>query len=127
MSKMIPVYLSVTTASDGTGSATSESVYNGELKMVQWIDGTFDDGVDGTFSVTNTDAGVDYTALTLTNANNDAIYLPRYPTVDEAGAGITYDGTREVHACILIVGKIKLTIAQGGNAKTGGAVVFVEC
>ena len=119
--------LTVTTDGSGDGTATTTRAYNGTLYAVQWIDGTFADGVDGTFTVTGNDAGVATTLLTLTNANDDAIYYPRATADDLTGADSTYDGTRVVYSVEPpIVGKVLLTVAQGGAAKVGGAVLFIR-
>lgn len=121
------VELTATTDESGDATTTTTRVFNGVLVAVQWIDGDLADGVDATFSVTSTDAGVDYTILTLTNADNDAMYYPRAQVQDLAGAGITYDGTNETHGVkVPIVGKVKMVIASGGDTKTGGAVLFIE-
>lgn len=127
MSEYLPVRLIGTTDSSGDLTLTSENTYNGELVMVQWVDGDLVDGVDAVLSVTKTDSGVDYTLLTLTNANNDALYHTRAILTDQAGATITYDGTNEVYGCIPVVGQLKLVISSGGDTKTGGAIVFLEC
>jgi hypothetical protein len=122
-----PVKLIGTTDGSGDATVTSESTYNGLLHSVQWIDGDLADGVDAVLSVVNTDAGVDFTLLTLTNANSDAMYHPRHQIDTEAGAGVTYDGTNEVYEMAPIVGKLKLVISAGGDTKTGGAVVYIKC
>lgn len=127
MSEFTPVKMLVTT--DGSGDATvySAATYNGELCAVQWIDGDLVDGVDAVLSVTNTDAGVDYTLLTLTNANSDAFYLPRAATVDATGTASLYAaGGTAVNGKMPVVGKLKLVVSSGGDTKTGGLVVFLE-
>ena len=122
------VKLTATTDGSGDATVTTDRVLNGELYAVQWIDGDFADGVDAVISVTSNDAAVDYTVLTLTNANDDAMYYPRAQVQDLAGAGITYDGTNETHGVkVPIVGKVKLVVSSGGDTKTGGAVLFIEC
>lgn len=124
----LPVKLTGTTDASGDLTVTSTASYNGELCAVQWIDGDLADGVGAVLSVTNTDAGVDYTLLTLTAANNDAFYLPRAATVDAAGAASLYaSGGEAVNDKMPVVGKLKLVVSSGGNAKTGGCVVFLEC
>lgn len=122
-----PVKLTGTTDASGDLTVTSEASYNGLLHSVQWIDGDLADGVDAVLSVTNTDAGVDFTVLTLTNANADAMYHPRHQIDTEAGAGVTYDGTNEVYEMVPVVGKLKLVVSSGGDTKTGGVVVYLEC
>lgn len=121
------IKITATTDASGDATAYSEASYNGELYAVQWIDGDFADGVDAVLSVANTDAAVDLTLLTLTNANNDAMYYPRHQIHDAAGAGVTYDGTNEVYGKAPVVGKLKLVVSSGGNTKTGGVVVYLEC
>jgi len=126
MTMFFTEYLQVTTDGSGDGTAVSRPL-NGTLYMVQWVDGDFADGVDGTFTVGSNDAGVAYTVLTLTNANSDALYFPRATADDLAGADSTYDGTRVVYGVEPpIVGKVTLTVAQGGATKTGGAVLFIR-
>jgi len=122
-----PVKLTGTTDSSGDLTVTSEASYNGLLHSVQWIDGDLADGVDAVLSVTDTDSGVDFTLLTLTDANSDAMYHPRHQIDTEAGAGVTYDGTNEVYEMVPVVGTLKLVISSGGDTKTGGAVVYLKC
>jgi hypothetical protein len=122
-----PVKLTGTTDSSGDLTLTSEGTYNGVLHSVQWIDGDLVDGVDAVLSVVNTDAGIDFTLLTLTNANSDALHLVRHQVSDATGAGVTYDGTNEVYEMPPVVGKLKLVVSSGGDTKTGGAVVYVKC
>ena len=116
------IRLNVTTAADGSGTATAASPVTGYLKMVDWIDGDFDNGVDAVLSVTGTASGTDHTLLTLTNADNDAVYYPRRVVDTTAGAAAT-----GVYDFFLVAGSLKLTIASGGNAKTGGLVAYVDC
>ena len=114
--------LILTGTSDATGDVTltaSQSVV-GMLYAVEWVDGDLADGVDAVLSVTNTASGVDQTVLTLTDANSDAWYYPRELADDNAGAALAATYTYPV-----INGTLKLVIASGGNAKTGGAYVYV--
>ena len=112
-----------TTAAGGTVTLTSGAVF-GKLLAVQWVDGDLVDGVDAVLSV----AGSAHlqTLLTLTDANSDAWYYPRTPVHTNAGADITYDGTRIVYDKFMLAGKLSLAIASGGSVKTGGAYVFIE-
>lgn len=111
--------LDVTTIANGTGSVTyALSNQNRLLYAVEWIDGTFDDGVDAALKCVETESGVDQTLLTLTNANNDAWYYPRTTEDDEAGAALTTRGM------LVVNGDLKLEVTNGGNAKTGGCIVY---
>ena len=126
MSNLVAVRLVGTTIADGTVTVTSEGAYSGLLHMVQWIDGDLTDGVDAVLSVTRNDAGVDNTLLTLTNANSDAVYFPRYIVHSEAGAALT--GTSGGDRCMHpVLGKLQLAITSGGDAHTGGCIVILEC
>lgn len=94
----------------------------GYLEAVDWIDGTLADGVDAVLSTTLTSSGTDHTLLTLTNADNDAVYYPRRVVDTTAGAAAT-----GVYDRFLIDGYLKLAVTGGGDAKTGGCVVYVDC
>jgi len=122
---LLPVKLFGTTAADGSLTVTSEAAYNGVLSAVQWVKADFADGVDAVFSVTGTDGAVDLTLLTLTNANANAVYNVRHVVHSEAGAALTGtsggDRTKP-----LVVGKIKMVVTEGGNAKSGGAIAYLE-
>lgn len=114
---------------DATGDSTviaTRSVL-GLLQEVVWIDGDLADGVDGTLSVTvRPNAAPDLTLLTLTDANSDAVYRPREAVHGNTGTALTYNSTEGVTDMPVIDGTLQLVIAQGGNAKTGGALVYVK-
>ena len=61
----------------------------------------------------------------LTNANDDATYYPREQVHGNTGTGLTLDGTRIAYDMPLIAGTVTLTVAAGGNAKTGGAWLHI--
>ena len=115
------VKLTVTTASNGSGTATAVSPAAGWLEAVDWIDGTLSDGVDATLTVTGTDSATDHTLLTLTNADNDAVYYPRRVVDTTAGAAAT-----GVYDRFVFSGYLVLSVTSGGNAKTGGCVIYYE-
>lgn len=125
---IIGVKLTGTTDTSGDATITSSNSYVGFLYAVQWIDGTLADGVDAVLSVTTAaDGGVAQTLLTLTDANNDAWYYPRVQVHDNTGTGVTYNGTDEIYAAqALINGPLSLVISSGGNAATGGCIVYLE-
>lgn len=115
-----------TTASDGSLVVVSDVPVLGSLHSVCWIDGTFADGVDATLTIAAQDNVPALTLLTLTNANNDAVYQPRFPASDNAGATVTYDGTNEIYVKGYIDGYLTLTVASGGDTKSGGMIVYYE-
>ncbi len=118
--------ISLIGTTNGSGAATinaAQAVF-GTLYAVRWVDGTFDDGVDGTLTVENASGqGLSHTLLTLTDANSDALYYPRHVNHGETGTALTgtQGGDRERP---LIDGTLRLVIAQGGNTLTGGAIVY---
>jgi len=113
--------LTGTTAADGSLVVRSEAAVLGLLYAVQWLDGDFADGVDATITVDL--AGVSTTLLTLTNANVDAVYYPRHVPHTEAGAVLTATSGGD-RVLPLVAGQVVLTVAQGGDAKTGGCLLF---
>ena len=123
--KMEDIRLTVTTDTAGDGTATyTKSIY-GMFYAVEAIDGDFADGVDATLTVTNTPSAVDQTLITLTDFNTDGWYYPRVVTHDNTGAALTYDSTESVTDLGIINGTPLLTIAQGGDTKTGGLILHV--
>jgi hypothetical protein len=112
------------TNSSGAVTVTGGPV-SGRLIAVEWIDGDLADGVDAVLSVIGTSSGVDYTLLTLTNADNDAWYYPRRLVHDEAGVALTGTSGGD-RAMAVILGTLKLVISSGGDSKTGGCVVYYE-
>jgi len=110
-----------TTDSSGDLTVTSDVNALGILNSVEWIDGTFDDGVDAVLTNIRDDDASDITLLTLTDANIDKVYSPRYLVQDNAGADIA--ATYDRH---FVNGKLKLVVADGGDTKSGGCIVYYE-
>ena len=111
------MYLSVTTATDGSATAYGDRSICGLLMAVQWVDGDLADGVDAVLSCENTPGAK--TLLTLTNADDDATYYPRAVAHTAAGVAQTaYD------QFIPIDGLLKLAVTNGGSAKSGGCIVY---
>jgi hypothetical protein len=110
-----------TDGTDGTaGAATilAPLSLTGLLHAVEWTDGDLANGVDAVLSLVRGDGAADVTLLTLTNADDDAIYYPR---------GEVNDGTATVdYPRMFVNGILKLAITSGGNGKSGGATVYIE-
>lgn len=110
-----------TTDASGGLTVVGERGIFGQLYAVQWIDGTFDDGVDAVLSTIRHEAGK--TVLTLTNANDDALYYPRDLVHDATGTALTGTSGGD-RALPLLAGVPQLVVSSGGNAKTGGCILF---
>ena len=110
-----------TTATGGALTVEAGSSVRGLLHAVEWIDGDLADGVDAVLSVVRNDNAPDYTLLTLTDANADAMYYPR--ELIDTVAGVEIAGN---YAEPVINGTLKLAITDGGDAKSGGAIVYYE-
>jgi hypothetical protein len=109
-----------TTDASGDATITDSGNVHGLLHSVEWIDGDLADGVGAVLSYTSSDEAVARTLLTLTAANDDAVYYPRELEDDNAGAALT-----GVYTMPIVNGALKLVISSGGNAKTGGCVVHI--
>lgn len=121
MSTMRRQVLLGTTSTAGAVIINGERTILGRLYAVKWIDGDLVDGVDAVLSAIG--GVVDTPLLTLSNADNDAIYYPRNIMHSESGAALTgtSGGDRDL---MLIDGQLRLTIASGGDTKTGGAIIY---
>lgn len=66
--------------------------------------------------------------LTMTNQAASGTYAPRHATHDTAGAASLFAaGGEPVEALIPIAGeRLKVIVAQGGNAKSGTLHVYIE-
>jgi hypothetical protein len=96
----------------------------GEVVKVQVEPGTAATTMDVTLSVA--DAGGGETIATLANVNTGAVAYPRVQAEDEAGADITYDGTRGVHVPAVVHGKLHAVVDEAGNGGTGKIHVYVR-
>jgi len=113
--------LTGTTAVGGALTVNGTSAIFGRLYAIQWIDGDFSDGVDAVISTQGHDSSK--TLLTLTDANNDALYYVRDVMHDATGGALT--GTAGGDRCMpLLVGTPRLVVASGGDAKTGGCILY---
>lgn len=118
--------VTVTTAADGTATAYAPKT-SGEIHSIQYVkDGSnaFANGVD--FAVTAEATGENI--WTEADVNASAIRYPRAPTHSQAGVASLYAaGGTAVQTRIALGGdRVKITIVQGGNAKTGAFHILVD-
>lgn len=118
---MRAIKLGFTTDTSGDAVTTGASV-NGQLYAVVWDKGTADNGVDCVCASVNSAGAA--TLLTLTDANASAIYYPRHLVHSEAGAALTGTAGGD-RALPIAAGNLRITVAQGGSAKTGSVTFYV--
>jgi hypothetical protein len=110
--------LNVTTDASGDGSATGSAVF-GTLYAMQLVDGTFDDGVD--ITVTTEQGDLSVSQLVKADFNTDSIYYPRVlQNLNTDGTALT------THCEPLVVGRVKVVVAQGGNVKSGSFIFYIR-
>lgn len=107
--------VSITTDASGDATVYSDPV-NGLLSQVRYVKNNFDNGVD--FTVTLEDTGE--TLWAESDVNASATRATRQATHSTAGAAALYAaGGAAVNDLIAVSGRIKVVVAQGGNAKSG--------
>lgn len=106
----------VTTAADGTATAYSHYV-TGELHSIHYVKDDFADGVD--FTITDEVTGE--SLWTESNVNASTVRYPRSATHSTAGVAALYaaSGTAVQARPGMARTRVKVAIAQGGNAKSG--------
>lgn len=108
-----------TTSGAGAATIKADHAVNGVLYGVIEDKGTFDNGVDLTLSVVNSELAI--TLLTLTNADTDqAQYYPR-----TASCGATGTANVDTNIMLPVVGVLQVVVAQGGATKTGGLYAII--
>jgi hypothetical protein len=109
--------ITVTTAADGTATAYSAKTYNGRIQCVDYIKTDFADGVDFTITTENTAHEV----WTGTDVNASRFMRPRSTVHDTTGGVLQHGSANPVVADYIpmVNERLKIVIAQGGNAKTG--------
>lgn len=109
-----------TTSALGAATVTATAASFGRVYAVEWVDGSLVDGVDAVLKCTRTPSGVDNTLLTLTDANADAWHYVRAVSSNATG------GAGALEVCPVANGVLTLTIADGGDSKVGGCIVYLE-
>lgn len=118
--------VNVTTAADGTVTAFSPK-FSGMIHQIEYVkDGSnaFADGVD--FTITGEATGVGL--WTESNVNATAVRAPRQPTHSQVGAAALYAsaGTAVNDRVAMANDRVRIVLAQGGNAKVGRFHILVD-
>ncbi len=113
----------VTTAADGTATAYSPYL-SGYIHSIQYVKTNFTDGVDFTITVD----GTGETLWTEANVNAAAVKATRQPTYTTAGVASLYaaGGVAVQDRVAVSRDRVKIVIAQGGNATTGSFTILVD-
>lgn len=111
--------VTVTTAADGTVTAYSPRI-SGEIYQIEYVkDGSngYAAGVD--FTITGEATGIGL--WTQSDVNASAVVAPRQPTHSQVGVASLYaaGGTAVQARVALANDRVKIALAQGGNAKVG--------
>ena len=124
-----PIRLIGTTSAGGAATVTSERPLLGRLYAIEWVDGTLDDNNTCVLSVTLTDSGVDQAVHTQAagEGDDDGWYYPRVAVHDLSAVALNYNDESDepVQDYAVVNGVLSLVIAAGGNAKTGGCIVYL--
>lgn len=115
--------VTVTTASDGTATAYSPYL-SGFIHAIHYVKTDYADGVD--FTITAEATGE--TIWTQSDVNSAAVKAPRQATHSNVGVAALYasGGTAVNDRIALGRDRVKIVLAQGGNAKTGKFIIIVD-
>lgn len=118
-------YISQTLTTDGSGDATVTVRLNpgsNFVRKVQYVKTDFADGVD--LAITD---GIGGEVLTVSSMNAAAVYAPKMAAnLNTTGAALLYAaGGTAVTTDVPVVGSLTITIAQGGDTKTGEIRIWV--
>lgn len=115
--------VAVTTAADGSFTGYSPYV-SGKLCAIHYVKTNFTDGVD--FTITAEATGE--TLWTEANVNAAKVCMPRGATHTNAGVASLYAAAGTGVNDLIRLGRdrVKIVIAQGGNATTGSFIIVTE-
>lgn len=118
--------VTVTTAADGSAVAYTPRL-SGKIHQIEYVKAgtnSYADGVD--FTITGEATGVNI--WTEANVNASAVRATRQPTHSQAGVAALYaaGGTAIQEPVALGNDRVKISLAQGGNAKVGTFHVLVD-
>lgn len=110
----------VTTDATGAGEAVEHYVDSPYLLYAVEVDpGGLDAGFDLTLAAVSPLSGAEYGLLALANVAASGLYYPRADECDAQGV------LGAVCALPLVLGALKLTVADGGDTKKGGCVLYL--
>ncbi len=117
------VVVNVVTAADGTATAYS-SYLSGKIHSIHYLKTDFADGVDFTITADRTGE----TLWTESNVNAATVRYPRAATHSTVGVASLYasGGTAVQAPVAMAADRVKIVIAQGGNAKSGAFHILVD-
>lgn len=124
------VDLQGTTDAAGAAVVTAANPHFGRLVAVEWVDGDFDNNNTAVLTCTGSPSGVAQTLHTLVagEGDDDGWWYPRIAVHDLSAVGRFYNDESDepVIGYAIVNGYLTLTVAAGGNTKTGGAVVYID-
>lgn len=112
-----------TTAADGSLTVNAVESMLGEIVAIAWVDGTFDNNVTAVISTQGSEASQTIMSIGAAEGDNDLVFYPRHIIYDE-GADVLTGTAGGDRALPLAVGTLRMVVAAGGNAKSGGCVVY---
>ena len=115
---MQKVSAAIVTAADGSATVYLGSRLRGRVHAIQYVKGTLDAGTD--LVITGETTGV--AILTDSPADSEWFYPRAFPNQASDGAAEA-DAVIDIH---LLDERIKVVVAQGGNAGAGTIRAFVE-
>ena len=119
-----------TTDAAGDVVVTAPTPHYGRLVGVEWVDGDLADNNTSVLTCTGSPSGVVSTLNTLAagEGDDDGWWYPTIAVHDLSAVGRFYNDESDepVIGYPLVNGYLKLTIAAGGDTKTGGAIVYVD-
>jgi hypothetical protein len=116
-------FTAVTVTATGTGYSPYLSGFIESIEYIKDGSAAYSDGVDMTITADVTGEAL----LTLTDQNSSVVKRPRTALHTTAGVAATLDGTQPALGRIALSrDRVKVAIAQGGNAKTGTFVVTID-
>lgn len=111
------------TTAVGGGATGYTGTVTGRILSIRYVKTDFADGVD--FTITSEATGE--TILAKADVNASATFHPRGPTHDTAGVAALFaaGGSGVNDHIVLAKDRVKIVVAQGGDAKTGTVHVTV--